>query len=532
MQTVHLFQQEPEVKAYYQRKFQYIHVDEYQDTNHVQYQLVKLLAEHHQNICVVGDFDQSIYRFRGADISNILDFEKDYPQAKLLKLEQNYRSTKNILEAANHLIAHNTERKPKKLWTENDHGDLIQLYEVENEHVEAAMIIEEIQKGVQNQNRTYQDYAVLYRTNAQSRVVEEMFRKAMIPYQVIGGFKFYDRKEVKDILAYLRVVVNPDDSLSLLRIINVPKRGIGATTIEKIEAYRAQQGISFFRALLEREQIGLSRRALQALDSFVGMIRALHGMMEFLSAAEMLQEVLRRSGYVEELQRDQSIESLSRLENIEELHSVVLEFERNREDRSLLAFLTELALVADVDLPGLQSEEEKESNVVSLMTLHSAKGLEFPQVFLIGMEEHIFPHQRSLDHDREIEEERRLAYVGITRAQERLILSRAKTRTLYGQTHANPPSRFLQEIPAQYLHVVQTTEKQQKPMQRRQKQVLRTAPPSTDWKEGDRVKHRMWGVGVIVQVRGENEQMELDVAFANQGVKRLLALYAPIEKCD
>lgn len=528
MQTVRLFQQVPEVKEFYQRKFQYIHVDEYQDTNHVQYVMVQLLAEHHQNICVVGDFDQSIYRFRGADISNILDFERDYPEVKLIKLEQNYRSTKNIIAAANQLISHNTERKPKELWTGNDQGELIRLYELENEHEEAQMIVETINQGVTSEEKNYQDFAILYRTNAQSRVIEEMMRKAFIPYQVIGGFKFYERKEIKDVLAYLRVVVNPDDDVSMNRIINVPKRGVGATTLEKIEIYRREHQLSLYRALLELEYIGLSKRVIEALQSLITMIRTQHAMMEYLSASEMLEEVLTQSGYREFLQKEKSIEAMSRVENIEELHSVVLEFEKNNEDKTLVAFLTELALVADVDLPGLRPEDERNGDVVNLMTLHSAKGLEFPNVFLVGLEEGVFPHRRSLDDDSELEEERRLAYVGITRAEQKLVISRTKTRTLFGQTNANPASRFLKEIPTECLDEMRP----KRAMIKKRIPHGSTTPSSLNWHVGEKAKHRVWGIGTVVRVQGQEDSTELDIAFPGVGVKKLLAQYAPIEKME
>ncbi|WP_073157292.1 DNA helicase PcrA [Seinonella peptonophila] len=527
MQTVKLFEVVPEVKEYYQRKFQYIHVDEYQDTNHVQYKLVQLLAEHHQNICVVGDFDQSIYRFRGADINNILDFESHYPSARLIKLEQNYRSTQTILNAANHLIDHNTERKPKQLWTENEAGKPILLYELSNEHEEGQMIVETIQSGVGERGEQYQDYAVLYRTNAQSRVIEEMLRKSFIPYQVVGGFKFYDRKEIKDVLAYLRVIVNPDDDLNMRRIINVPKRGIGISSMEKIDQYCSRHQLSLFRALLEAEMMGLGKRVMQPLQQFVNLIRQLHAMVEYLSVSEMLEEVLNQSGYRETLRKDPSLEAASRLENIEELGSVVAEFEKKNQDKSVVAFLTEIALVADVDLPGLQPADEQNIDNVSLMTLHSAKGLEFPHVFLVGMEEGVFPHQRSLDDERELEEERRLAYVGMTRAQKELVLSRTHSRTLYGQSSANLPSRFLKEIPAEYLDLItqSSTHSQVISVQNQPR-----PEPRFDWRSGDRVKHRAWGIGTIVAVNGEGEGTELDIAFPEIGVKKLLAQYAPIEK--
>ncbi|MBA4548409.1 DNA helicase PcrA [Thermoactinomyces intermedius] len=528
METVRLFQSRPEVKEYYQRKFKYIHVDEYQDTNHAQYVLVQMLAEHHRNICVVGDSDQSIYRFRGADIRNILHFEQDYPDAVQIKLEQNYRSTKNILQAANHLIAHNTERKPKELWTANEEGSKIQLFEASTEQEEAFYIAETISNGIKEGKR-YSDYAVLYRTNAQSRVIEEVMMKSNIPYTVVGGIKFYERKEIKDLLAYLRLIVNPHDDLSLSRIINVPRRGVGAASLEKIQNYAAQNGISMFEALLEMEHIGLSKRTLKPLETFVGFVRELHAMIEYLSAVEMTEEVLQRSGYREELKKEKTIEAASRLENIDEFLSVAQEFEKRNEDKTLISFLTDLALISDVDQ--LDEEEEKNAESVALMTLHSAKGLEFPHVFLVGLEEGIFPHMRSLDDESEMEEERRLAYVGLTRAEKVLHLTRARTRTIFGQTSSNLPSRFLREIPAELFE--EAGQKKETPTPSRGiRKVSRPVPnPERNWQVGDKAVHKKWGVGTVVKVQGEGEDMELNIAFpAPVGVKKLLAKYAPITK--
>lgn len=527
MVTVRLFQEMPEVLDYYQRKFQYIHVDEYQDTNHVQYVLVKMLAARHRNLCVVGDSDQSIYRFRGADITNILNFERDYPDARVIKLEQNYRSTQTILDGANGVIAHNIGRKPKKLWTENEKGSRIKLFEADNEHDEAFFVADEIVKG-HAAGQSYKDFAILYRTNAQSRVLEEVFMKASIPYQVIGGIKFYERKEIKDLLAYLRLIVNPDDDLSLARVINVPRRGIGAVTMEKVAEYAATQGLSLYGALLEAENIGLSPRFVGLLTSFSGLIRDLHGMADYLTAGEITEEVLSRTGYRDELKREGTVEATTRLENIEEFLSVTQEFEVKSEDKALVTFLTELALVSDVDA----LEEDGEAEAVSLMTLHSAKGLEFPNVFLIGMEEGIFPHVRSLDDEQEMEEERRLAYVGITRAEKNLFLTRARLRMLFGQTSSNPPSRFLREIPADLMEVVGATSRVDPPPPAVIRRPVRSMPHTDDdWHLGDKVRHRKWGVGTVVKVQGDGDEIELNIAFpAPVGVKRLLARYAPITR--
>ncbi len=527
METVHLFQQMPEVLDYYQRKFQYIHVDEYQDTNHVQYVLVKMLAERYRNICVVGDSDQSIYRFRGADITNILNFEQDYPDAKVIKLEQNYRSTQTILDCANSVIANNKGRKPKSLWTKNEKGAPVQLFEADHEHDEAYFVADQIVKGVA-EGRNYGDFAVLYRTNAQSRVLEEVLMKANIPYQVVGGIKFYERKEIKDILAYLRLIVNPHDDLSLERVINVPRRGIGAVTLEKVSQYAASKGLSLYEALLEADEIGLSARFVRTLTSFVELLRELHSMADYLTAGELTEEMLSRTGYREELRREGTVEAETRLENIEEFLTVTQEFEMKNEDKSLVTFLTELALVSDVD----QLDEEEKGSFVSLMTLHSAKGLEFPRVFLVGMEEGVFPHIRSLDDEEEMEEERRLAYVGITRAEECLYLTRSRQRMLFGKTSANPPSRFLSEIPQELLEFVGEKRGSVQP-----ETILRskrfTPQSELNWSLGDKVQHRKWGMGTVVEVRGEGDDQELTIAFpAPVGMKRLLARYAPITRAE
>ncbi|WP_108026611.1 DNA helicase PcrA [Melghirimyces profundicolus] len=528
LETVRLFQEIPEVLDYYQRKFRYIHVDEYQDTNRVQYVLVRMLAERHRNLCVVGDSDQSIYRFRGADITNILHFERDYPDAEVIKLEQNYRSTQTILNAANEVIAHNTERKPKDLWTHNEEGERVQLFEGENEHEEAYFVADTIVKE-RKQGKDYNDFAVLYRTNAQSRVMEEVLMKSNIPYRMVGGLKFYERKEIKDLLAYLRLIVNPDDDLSLRRVINVPRRGIGAATVDKIAGFAGEQEISMYRALLEVEEIGLSRRFIRPLTAFTGLVRDLNAMLEYLSASELTEEVLERSGYREELKKEDTVEAASRLENIDEFLSVTREFEEKNEDKSLVSFLTELALISDVDT--LEDGDGEGEDAVTLMTLHSAKGLEFPQVFLTGLEDGIFPHNRTLDDPEELEEERRLAYVGITRAQKKLYLTRARTRMLFGQTQANPPSTFLREIPEQLVEPVMKTSVTQKKPLLRQGPVRPASDPETNWKVGDKVSHKKWGVGTVVKVQGEGADTELNIAFpAPTGVKRLLAQFAPITK--
>ena len=482
LETIRLFRQVPEALDYYQRKFQYIHVDEYQDTNHAQYVLVNLLAAHHRNICVVGDSDQSIYAFRGADITNILDFERDYPDAEVIRLEQNYRSTQTILDAANGVITHNQRRKPKNLWTENGTGEPIRLFEAGNEHEEAFFVAETILQGVR-EGRDHGDYAVLYRTNAQSRVLEEVLLKSNIPYRVVGGIKFYERKEIKDLLAYLRLVVNPDDDLSLRRVINVPRRGIGEGTMEKIDRYAEEKGVSLYRALLEADRIGLAPRFLRPLQSFTTMIRDLHGMAEYLSARELTEEVLEKTGYREALEREGTLEAEGRLENIGEFLSVVQEFEQRSEDKSLVDFLTDLALLSDIDT---LEDEGPDGDAVVLMTLHSAKGLEFPCVFLVGMEEGLFPHIRSLEDDDALEEERRLAYVGITRAEKELYLTRARLRSIFGQTVSHPPSRFLDEIPEHLVEPVEPRPPAYFPSPSRRGPVRPVGGATADWKVGTR----------------------------------------------
>ncbi|MBO8157224.1 MAG: DNA helicase PcrA [Bacillaceae bacterium] len=545
MQTIQLFKRVPEVLSFYQRRFQYIHVDEYQDTNHAQYQLVKMLAERYQNLCVVGDSDQSIYRWRGADIQNILSFEKDYPNAKVIMLEQNYRSTKKILEAANHVIEHNTSRKPKKLWTSNEDGDLIQYYQATTENDEALYVADQIETLRKEQGWSYKDMAVLYRTNAQSRAIEEVFVKAGIPYQMVGGTKFYDRKEIKDLLAYLRLIANPNDDISFQRVVNVPKRGIGKTSLDKLTAYAQNHDLSLFEAVGEVEHTGVSRKAAGSLIEFQKMIQNWNQMQEYLSVTEMVEEVLEKTGYEEMLVREKTLESESRLENINELKTVTNHFEEENEDKTLIAFLTDLALISDID----QMEDESDDDKVVLMTLHSAKGLEFPAVFLIGMEENIFPHSRSLMEEEEMEEERRLAYVGITRAEKRLYLTHAQMRTIYGRTNANKISRFIEEIPES---LIEGKERETSPFggfsaepfgsshtkpsfrkgpKREPRRIQPAGGGSTDWKPGDKVIHKKWGEGTVVKVQGTGEEMELDIAFpAPTGIKRLLATFAPITK--
>ncbi len=535
MTTINLFERVPEALEYYQNKFQYIHVDEYQDTNKAQYTLIKLLANKFKNLCVVGDSDQSIYGWRGADIQNILSFEEDYPDAKTIFLEQNYRSTKTILNAANEVIKNNTERKPKGLWTANTGGDKINYYEATTERDEAEYVVKEIMKHQRN-GKKYSDMAILYRTNAQSRVLEETFMKSNIPYTMVGGQKFYDRKEIKDLLSYLRVIANSNDDISLQRIINVPKRGVGPSSVEKIQTYAVQNNISMFDALGEVDFIGLSKKVTQECISFYEMIQNLIKEQEFLEISEIVEEVLVKSDYRDMLDREQTLESRSRLENLDEFMSVPKDYEENTplEEQSLINFLTDLSLVADID------EADTESGV-TLMTMHSAKGLEFPIVFIMGMEESLFPHIRAIksDDDHEMEEERRICYVAITRAEETLYITNATTRMLFGRSQSNMPSRFLKEIPEDLMESHsgskrQTIQPKAKPTQKRGYSKRTTSSKkqvtSSDWKVGDKVTHKAWGEGMVSNVNEKNGSVELDIIFKSEGPKRLLAQFAPIEK--
>ncbi|TVY09379.1 DNA helicase PcrA [Paenibacillus cremeus] len=575
MTTIQLFTEVPEVLEFYQNKFQYLHVDEYQDTNRAQYMLCRMLADKYKRICVVGDSDQSIYRWRGADISNILDFEKDYPNATTILLEQNYRSTSNILNAANKVIANNMGRKAKNLWTDKGAGNKIKLYQADSEHEEGYFITGEIRKNVQG-GRRYQEHAILYRTNAQSRVIEEILIKSDIPYQIVGGVKFYDRKEIKDILAYLRLISNPDDDISFARVVNVPKRGIGDTTVDKLAEFAGRFGVSMFAMLENIEMIEIGAKAKHALSGFRDMIENLYRMTEYLSVTELTEQVLELSGYREELKRENTIESQARLENIDEFLSVTMDFEKRNEDKSLVSFLTDLALIADIDSMNEDPEEAKKSGVV-LMTMHSAKGLEFPVVFIMGLEEGVFPHSRALMDNEELEEERRLAYVGITRAEEELFLTCARMRTLFGRTTANAPSRFLTELPQELVESARAggsglrgstgaawgggerrfgsaggfgggnssaaaAGANRAPVSFRGAAGTGAAAPATpaaaapkapvqDFAMGDKVQHGKWGTGVVVAIKGSGDDTELQIAFpAPVGVKRLLAKFAPITK--
>lgn len=549
MLSIKLLQENKEVREKYQDRFDYLLVDEYQDTNHAQYLLTKFLAAKHRNICVVGDADQSIYGWRGADIQNILDFEKDYPDAKVIKLEQNYRSTQIILDAANAVIENNTGRKPKNLWTENKSGADIIYFQAVDERDEARFVIEQLQNLQRTENKKLGDMAILYRTNTQSRIFEEMLIKSGISYNMVGGLKFYERKEIKDIIAYLRVIFNPADSLSLLRIINVPKRGIGDASLAKIQAYAATNNVSLFEAVSNAAAIdGLSSRFVSKLDDLAGIIFELMNLAGEAPVEDLIDRVLRDTGYLEELENERTPQAQSRIDNLHELISVAQEFAASEEENNLENFLAHVALVSDID------DTELGEDAITLMTLHSSKGLEFPVVFLVGMEEGLFPHARTLMDETEIEEERRLCYVGITRAKEKLFLSSTKMRTIYGNTVTYPPSRFLQEIPARLVKTIKRQERfsalenfkqvSEKYSARPQKPASTFNPHSfmpqkpaaaaggtgTRFNTGDRVSHSKWGEGMVVSVKDSPDGQEVKVAFAGAGVRSLLTKYAVLKK--
>lgn len=549
--TIRMLLENPPVLEFYQRKFRYILVDEYQDTNTAQYSLISLLAQRHRNLCVVGDDDQSIYGWRGANIRNILDFEKEFTTCKVVKLEQNYRSTKTILDAANQVIRNNVGRKNKKLWTQNEQGSPITLHKGNNEHEEALFVTGEIKQRCSAQGKRYRDFAVLYRVNAQSRVMEEMLIKEGIPYKIVGGLRFYDRKEIKDIVAYLRIIQNPADNISLKRIINVPKRGIGDATVAAAEAIANERECSVFSIISSADEIPELRRAASKLSGFVGMISRFRILRDGMKVSELITEVIEQSGILRELELEDTVEAQSRIENIKELISVALEFEQKSEDKSLSGFLENISLVADIDTV------EEEADHVILMTLHSAKGLEFPVVFIMGMEEGIFPGNRSMGSDTEMEEERRLCYVGITRAREHLYLTYTTYRTLFGNTTYNPPSRFLREIPEE---LVDRTDRQRParpaatpaaggearrpasdgsapwktfsfdkfPSSAGQGTVKQSA--STDFSVGDHVSHKKFGNGVITKMEKENEDYKIEILFERVGMKRLMAAFANLTK--
>ena len=530
MLTVDIFRAFPEVLAHYQDRFRYILVDEYQDTNHAQYALVKLLAAEHRNVFVVGDADQSVYAFRGADMRNILVFEKDYEDTRVVLLEQNYRSTQNILDAANAVIANNDARKPKRLWTDEGAGDLVITFEAEDEHEEAAFVAEQI-RDLEKDGVALSDVAVFYRTNAQSRVIEEVFVRYGLAYQVVGGLKYYDRREVKDAVAYLRAVVNPDDQVALKRIINVPKRAIGDTTVAHVDRFAESAGTGFMEALRDADRNErLTSRAQRSIAEFVSIIDHLRERIDDGPRA-VIEAVLDETGYLDMVRAERTIEAMGREENLRELVSAVAEFEENGPISMgpadwaeldpvarLELFLESISLVADVD--GMQETEQ-----VTLMTLHNAKGLEFPVVFVTGMEEGVFPHMRSLGDPAQLEEERRLCYVGITRAEQRLYLTRAWNRNLWGQSQYNGPSRFLGEVPEDLLEKMKRT----KQLQHAAADASHPTVTDADIISGDLVRHAHWGDGIVREVVGSGDRAEAVVEF-DEGDKRLLLAWAPLKK--
>ena len=534
--AVKLLQSNATVLDKYSHRFRYVMIDEYQDTNHAQYLLAKLLASHWKNIAVVGDADQSIYAWRGADIQNILDFEKDYPNCTSIKLEQNYRSTKIILDAANAVIDNNKGRPEKNLWTDKIEGAKIQHFTAQSEHEEAAFIGDTIAKKHDIHDVPYGDMAILYRTNAQSRVLEEALIKRALPYTMVGGTKFYDRKEIKDVLAYLRVLYNPFDDLSLLRIINVPKRSIGATTVAKLQDYAREKGTSLFMTLTQLHLIdSIKGKTKEKLEEFGILIFTLVSEMEDKTVLDILESILDRTGYLAQLEESTDPQDQARAENIGELLSVAKDFQDTNPSGTVEDFLEQVALVNDVD--SFEQEEAK----VTLMTLHAAKGLEFPIVFLCGLEEGLFPHSRTLMNPEEIEEERRLAYVGITRAEKELYISNATTRTVFGRTSSYLPSRFIDEIPEELVDGLRAKRKVPDDIKRHVPQHMSvTSRPVTkpivrneviaDWKVGDTAIHSKWGNGKVINVTGEGAGMKLTIEFPTQGVRVVMAKFAPVKK--
>jgi ATP-dependent DNA helicase UvrD/PcrA len=516
--TIRVFREHPEVLTHYRERWQHILVDEFQDTNAAQFELVRLLGAPDGNVCVVGDMDQSVYAFRGADYRNLARFEEAFPTAKLIVLEQNYRSTQRILSAANALIEHNLARKPKNLWTESGEGEPIVRYQADNEHDEAAFVASEIERLVEQEGENYNDFALFYRTNAQSRVVEEIFTRFGIPYRVIGGLRFYERKEVKDLLAYLRVLVNRDDRVSLRRIINTPRRGVGDRTIAELEGHAAATGLNLYEAIEAAENVEkVSRRALRGLSDFVSLIEELRTFMRDGASIRTLVEVAwERSGYMAVLESERTIESMGRVENLKELAGVADEYSAAYPGGTLDDFLARISLVSE------QDEYEQEAPAVSLMTLHNAKGLEFPVVFILGMEDGVFPHVRSLTSPDELEEERRLAYVGITRAKQRLYLTHAVRRSLWGGSSWNPPSRFLKEIPDELVKLLGESVVEGPAYPNLQR-------ATAGWQVGQEIVHERWGTGVITALSGNGEKTEATIWFSDEGEKRVLLAYAPIK---
>lgn len=551
MQTLVLFKKDPTVLHYYQNKFRYLLVDEYQDTNQAQYELCHALAAQYKNICVVGDADQSIYGWRGANMENIMNFEQDYHDdgVQTVKLEQNYRSTGHILAAANAVIKNNRNRKAKKLWTDQGDGAKVTYYRAQSGDDEAHFIIAKIQEEVKEKKRSYHDFAVLYRTNAQSRTVEESFVKSNVPYQIVGGHKFYDRKEIMDIMAYLKLVANPSDSMSFNRIINTPKRGIGPVSVRRFMDFARDNNLSILGAFDHISMSGVTARAAAKLSDFGAKLRDAINFAKDHTVTGLTEKILQDFGYTAALKAERTIEAETRLENLDEFLSVTKrfddEYEENDDENALSDFLAEVSLLSDQD--DLANNDDQ----VALMTLHAAKGLEFPVVFLVGMEDGLFPLSRALMEDDQLEEERRLAYVGITRAKRELFLTNAYSRMMYGRMQNNPPSRFLEEIDQDDLNIENSVpitltsanfQTEIAPFansdERARAQVYtpKVKPAGAvgaekkGWNVGDQVEHKSWGRGVVTKVNGKGEDMELDIAFSGKGIKRLLAAFAPIKK--
>ena len=559
--TIQILTENPDILEYYSEKFKYVLVDEYQDTNKAQFTLITLLSARYGNITVVGDNDQGIYSFRGADISNILNFEKDFPGTKIIKLEQNYRSTKPILDAANAVIKHNPKKYEKNLWTENKEGNMPKLHVAKNEYDEASYIVEQIEHLRREEYFKYSDFTVLYRTNAQSRAIEDILRRENIAYKIIGGLKFYERKEIKDTISYLRLIQNLSDNLSLQRIINEPKRGIGKTSLEKVEQIANANGISMYEVIKNAEVYGLNKVFLNSRE-FVNVIEEMHAKKDDMLISELIKEILNKTGYTKALELENTAQAEARIENIEEFLTVAMEFEKEMSENSLAEFLESITLTSDID--GMEENEES----VTLMTLHSAKGLEFPVVFLVGMEEGLFPSYRSIGEERELQEERRLAYVGITRAKQYLYLTCAKQRTIFGSTTCNKVSRFIEEIPKEMLdgeieetksrldfqdsygvewkygkstptwgNMSYISEKKQTSYQfKTAESFLKTvaAKQNVDvdlskYKMGQTVYHKKFGEGIINDIEQEENDLKLDIIFEKVGHKRLMAKYANLE---
>jgi DNA helicase-2/ATP-dependent DNA helicase PcrA len=514
-ETVRLFREHPEVLEHYQERFRYVLIDEYQDTNRAQYELVNLLAAKYRNVCVVGDADQGVYSWRGATIQNLLDFERDYPDAAVFLMEQNYRSTSNILAVANALIEHNVQRKPKSLWTETEGGELAVRFRADDEHEEALFVAEETHRLVDEEGFRYTDIAVFYRTNAQSRVLEDVFMRAGTPYRVVGGVRFYQRKEVKDVLAYLRLLVNPQDVVAARRVINTPKRGIGDATVAALEGFAAVEGVPFLDAA----------RAKGAVAGFVEIMDVLQAAFDSGAGPQrMVEAAATESGYLIELETERTVEAEGRIENLRELGGVAAEFEQRDPNGSLSDFLEQVSLV------GEQDEYDEEAGSVTLMTLHNAKGLEFPVVFIIGLEDGVFPHYRSMGDQSELEEERRLLYVGVTRARQRLYLTHAWSRSLFGASSYNPPSRFLGEIPSELVRALEEDDTETGGSVSPIRAAVDGRREPIEISAGDTVLHDRWGEGVVLAVSGRGSDAEATVRFEEVGEKHLLLAYAPLKK--